>query len=240
MPARRWAGTPSARACAPQPFATLRHRTTLSARCCSNLSALIEGYHQHGLPGVYKLDCVDCQIFERGNPATGIKKQPGFAAGVICNARGCQTGPPSDPNCTKCPLVYHMCNKTSCGDKTNWDEQALHLLGLAQPHLISGALRGVWLGDELTASGVGSHPHVPGALSFRDLEKYINLVRGFLDVHVAPARRATGVKEDLILYYMSSVYSKTWPYIPPNLTHFALDDYRKRGSPPVVGISQTF
>ena len=137
---------------------------TLSARCCSNLSALIEGYHQHGLPGVYKLDCVDCQIFERGNPATGIKKQPGFAAGVICNARGCQTGPPSDPNCTKCPLVYHMCNKTSCGDKTNWDEQALHLLGLAQPHLISGALRGVWLGDELTASGVGTHPSVARSL----------------------------------------------------------------------------
>ena len=76
-------------------------------------------------------------------------------------------------------------------DKTNWDEQALHLLGLAQPHLISGALRGVWLGDELTASGVGSHPHVPGALSFRDLEKYINLVRGFLDAHVAPARAAS-------------------------------------------------
>ena len=144
---------------------------------------------------------------------------------MICNARGCQTGPPSDPNCTKCPLVYHMCNKTSCGDKTNWDEQALHLLGLAQPHLISGALRGVWLGDELTASGVGSHPHVPGALSFRDLEKYINLVRGFLDVHVAPARRAAGVKEDLILYYMSSDYSRSWPYIPRNLTLFSLDDY---------------
>ena len=146
-----------------------------------NLSALIEGYHQHGLPGVYKLDCVDCQILEKGNPAAGIRKQPGFAAGVICNARGCQTGPPSDPNCTKCPLVYHMCNKTSCGDKTNWDEQALHLLGLAQPHLISGALRGVWLGDELTAAGYGTHPNVASALTFRDLEKYINLVRGFLD-----------------------------------------------------------
>jgi hypothetical protein len=26
---------------------------------------------------------------------------------------------------------------------------------------------------------------------------------------------------------MSSDYSKSWPYIPPNLTHFALDDYRK-------------
>ena len=42
-----------------------------------------------------------------------------------------------------------------------------------------------------------------------------------------PARRAAGVKEELILYYMSSDYSKSWPYIPPNLTHFALDDYRK-------------
>ena len=49
-------------------------------------------------------------------------------------------------NCSSCPNVYHMCNKT-LGDATDWDEQTLALLALARPHLISGALRGVFLGE---------------------------------------------------------------------------------------------
>jgi hypothetical protein len=182
-----------------------------------NLSALVQGYRSYGLPGVYRIDCVGCSEYEKGNPATGIPKNPGFAAGVICDSHF------YDPNCTTCPPVYHMCSKSK-GDATNWDEQTLHLLSLARPHLVSGALMGVFLGDELTASGHGSHPAVKGAVTFHDLEAWIDLVRGFLDA-LAPARRAAGVKEDLILYYMSSDYSRSWPYIPRNLTLFSLDDY---------------
>ena len=63
-----------------------------------------------------------------------------------------------------------MCNKT-LGDATDWDEQTLALLTLAKPHLISGALRGVFLGDELSAQGTGAAPHDPTALSFRDIER---------------------------------------------------------------------
>ena len=92
---------------------------------------------------------------------------------------------------------YFRCNKSK-GDATNWDEQTLHLLSLAKPHLISGALVGVFLGDELSASGHGSHPTVKGAVTFHDLELWIDLVRGFLDA-LAPARRAAGVKDPLIL-----------------------------------------
>ena len=66
------------------------------------------------------------------------------------------------PECT-------MCEK-SRGDATNWDEQTRFLLNLAKPNLISGVLRGVCLGDELSASGRGSHHNVPEALSFDDLE----------------------------------------------------------------------
>lgn len=99
-----------------------------------NLTELIQGFEQHGLPGLYRIDCVGCQELENG----GGKHlpDPGFAAGVICDGR----------NCSTCPNVYHMCEK-SRGDKTNWDEQTLQLLNLAKPHLISGALRGVFLGE---------------------------------------------------------------------------------------------
>ena len=115
-----------------------------------------------------------------------------------------------------------MCEK-SRGDATNWDEQTLFLLNLAKPHLISGVLRGVYLGDELAASGRGDHPAIKEALDFDDLEAWIDLVRGFLDA-LAPAREAAGVNDDLILYYTSSDYCGSWPYIPRNLTHFSLDD----------------
>ena len=115
-----------------------------------------------------------------------------------------------------------MCKK-SRGDNTNWDEQTLKLLDLAKPHLISGALRGVFLGDELSAQGTGLAPHDPGALSFRDIERWVDLVRGFLD-EVAISRAAAGTKDDLVLYYTSSDYCMTWPYIPRNLTLFSMDE----------------
>ena len=31
-----------------------------------NLSALVEGFEQHGLPGLYRIDCVGCQGLEKG------------------------------------------------------------------------------------------------------------------------------------------------------------------------------
>ena len=139
-----------------------------------NLSALVEGYQQHGLPGLFRIDCVGCQEVENGG---GIyPPDPGFAAGVVCDHR----------NCTTCRNIYHMCEKAR-GDATDWDAQTLKLLTLAKPHLISGALRGVYLGDELSASGHGSAPDDPMALSFRDIERWVDLVRGFLD-SVAPGQ----------------------------------------------------
>ena len=77
-----------------------------------------------------------------------------------------------------------MCEK-SRGDATNWDEQTLMLLNLAKPHLISGALRGIFLGDELTASGVGAAPHDPTAVSFADIERWVDLTRGFVSTRAS-------------------------------------------------------
>lgn len=88
----------------------------------------------------------------------------------------------------------------------------------------SGLFMPAFLGDELSAQGTGLAPHDPGALSFRDIERWVDLVRGFLD-EVAIPRAAAGVKGDLILYYTSSDYCMTWPYIPRNLTLFSVDDY---------------
>jgi hypothetical protein len=176
-----------------------------------NLSQLVEGYEQHGLPGMYRIDCVGCQELEKGGGK--YPPDPGFAAGVVCDHR----------NCSACPNVYHMCNKT-LGDATDWDEQTLALLNLARPYLISGALRGVFLGDELSAQGSGAAPHDPTALSFYDIERWVDLVRGFLDEGAAP-RAAAGTKDDMVLYYTSSDYCMTWPYIPRNLTLFSMDDY---------------
>ena len=80
------------------------------------------------------------------------------------------------------------------------------------------------MGDELSASGRGRHPRISESLDFKDLEKWINLVRGFLDA-LAYERQAAGAEGELILYYTSSDYCSTWPYIPRNLTLFSLDDY---------------
>eukprot|EP01051_Picozoa_sp_SAG22_P011845 SAG22_NODE_1177_length_5246_cov_48.458908_4_plen_344_part_00 len=175
-----------------------------------NLSALLAGYKDFGLPGLYRIDCVGC--YEEEDGGGKFPKDPGFAAGVICDHR----------NCSTCKNVYHMCEKRR-GDATNWDEQTLQLLQLAKPHLISGALRGVFLGDELSASGKGQAPADPEALSFEDLERWIDLTRGFLD-GLAPARRAAGVEAELILYYTSSDWMASWPHIPRNLTLFSMDD----------------
>ena len=221
----------------PKPPAHIKHMTAFGydaaqqAGWCTfgksfNLSALVEGHAKHGIPGLYRIDCVGCQSIENG--VGKWPKDPGFAAGVVCDryAPGCGDA----TNRTQCPEIYHMCQK-SRGDATNWDEQTLFLLNLAKPHLISGVLHGVYLGDELSASGHGDHPAPPQGwpagfwpLDFNDLEKWIDLVRGFLDA-LAPARTAAGVTAPLELYYTSSDYCGSWPYIPRNLTLFSLDDY---------------
>lgn len=54
-----------------------------------NLSALLEGYEQHGLPGMYRIDCVGCQTIENGGGK--YPPDPGFAAGVVCDHRNCTT-----------------------------------------------------------------------------------------------------------------------------------------------------
>ena len=91
-----------------------------------NLSALIEGFQQHGLPGMYRIDCIGC--------TADAERSPGYAAGIICESRGSTGG-----------RVKRLCSK-SRGDTTNWDEQTKKLLGLAEPHLKSGALVGIFLG----------------------------------------------------------------------------------------------
>ena len=176
-----------------------------------NLSALVEGYKRYKLPGLYRIDCVGCQEEENGGGK--YPPNPGFAAGVVCDHR----------NCSTCRDVYHMCEKAR-GDATDWDAQTLKLLALARPHLVSGALRGIYLGDELSLSGRGAAPDDPTALSFDDIERWVDLVRGFLD-SVAPARLAAGTKDDLILYYTSSNWMATWPRIPRNLTLFSMVAY---------------
>ena len=160
-----------------------------------NLSALVEGHARHGLPGMYRIDCVGCQSVAAGDGGK-YPANPSFANGVICDlhAPGCG----DVTNRTECPEVYHLCEKAR-GDATDWKEQTHFLLGLARPHLISGVLRGVFLGDELTASGRGNHAAVKEAFDFDDLEMWIDLVRGFLDA-LAPARKAAGVNDELILY----------------------------------------
>lgn len=132
-------------------------------------------------------------------------------------SRGDAVGTQAIPTTTRFPVVLTEC---LCS-QTNWDEQTLTLLNLAKPHLISGALRGVFLGDELSASGIGQAPHDPEAVSFADIEAWVDLTRGFLD-DLAPKRKAAGVKDELILYYTSSDFCATWPRIPHNLTLFSM------------------
>jgi hypothetical protein len=99
-----------------------------------NLSALVEGHRTHSLPGMWRIDCIGCQADAR--------RTPSFASGVICDAR--QDG----------TRFKRWCSKAD-GDATNWDEQTRRLLTMARPHLLSGVLVGIFLGDEITGHGRG-------------------------------------------------------------------------------------
>lgn len=153
-----------------------------------NLTELIEGYERYKFPSLYRIDCVGCwSLWQQGT---------GFAAGAICH--------------DSAPQSYRLCSKAK-GDPSDWDTQTLAMLELARPHLLSGALLGVFLGDELTPQG----------LPFADLVKWIALVRGVL----LRVEEEAGDGRNLTLYYCSSTFSSTWPQIPHNLTLFSLDDY---------------
>ena len=132
-----------------------------------NLSQVLEGYSTFGLQGVFRIDCVGC-------PAS-FNRRWGMAHGIVCN--------PS--------TRLRMCSRR-LGDGTDWQDQTLALLGRARPGFASGALVGIYLGDELTADGV----------TFADLEAWIDLVRGWLDGVAAemPSRQPP------ILYYTESAF----------------------------------
>lgn len=166
-----------------------------------NLSALVEGHRTHGLPGMWRIDCIGCQ-----NVA---KKWPGFASGVVCEVKL--------RNGTK---FKRMCSKAA-GDSTNWDEQTRLLLAMAGPGLISGALVGIFLGDEITGHGPGGRADITEM--FADFEAWVDLVRGLLD-EIAPARLAAG-NAPPHLYYTEADVVALWPHIPHNLTLFSMDDY---------------
>jgi hypothetical protein len=58
-------------------------------------------------------------------------------------------------------------------------------------------------------------------MPFSDFEKWVDFVRAFLNT--LPPR--SGPRKEYLLYYVESDYVCTWPYVPTNLTHFAVDDY---------------
>ena len=91
------------------------------------------------------------------------------------------------------------------------------MLTLAKPHLISGALSGIFLGDELTSAG---RPQGPSGLTFAEFATWVNVVAGFL-AEITPARVAAGHGQP-ILYYTESDYVGAWPSIPHNLTLFSM------------------
>jgi hypothetical protein len=80
----------------------------------------------------------------------------------------------------------------------------------ARPHLLTGALRGFFVGDELTAQ----------MLPLADLITVVDTMRATMDADdELPA-------SSRILYYNDSIYMATWKEgIPHNLTHFSLDYY---------------
>ena len=164
-----------------------------------NLSALVEGHRVHRLPGMWRIDCIGCQHV--------AKKWPGFASGIICEAK---------LNGLK---VKRLCSKAK-GDTTDWDAQTRHLLAMARPHLISGVLVGIFLGDEITGHGPGGRADI--AEMFADFEAWVDLVRGLLD-ELTPARLAAG-HEAPMLYYTEADVVALWPHIPRNLTLFSMDD----------------
>jgi hypothetical protein len=205
------ARTPAAGAAPPKHvkyMSAYGYNASAQATWCSfgksfNLSQLVEGHKTFGMPGLYRIDCVGCE----GSQA----KSPSFAAGIICDLPTAKRPPGRNP--------YHFCQKRK-GDTTDWDEETAKLMALAKPHLLSGALSGIFLGDELTSAG---RPQGPSGLTFEDFDRWVNVVAGYLAA-VAPARAAAGL-EPPILYYTESDYVSTWPYIPHNLTLFSMDDY---------------
>ena len=89
---------------------------------------------------------------------------------------------------------------------SDWQAQLAKILEAARPHLVAGVLRGVMIGDELTAQG----------LPFASLELLIDKLAATLAGVPATSRT---------IYYNDSIFAATWPRIPHNLTLFSLDYY---------------
>ena len=124
------------------------------------------------------IDCVGCENKQRVDP--------GFAAGAICSHN----------------QTYRLCS-TARGDSSDWRPRTRDMLSLAKPHLASGALDGVYLGDELTAQG----------LPFLDLVAWIDYTKHLLnsieaEAGLAQAPAAGGGRggRGLELYYTSSTF----------------------------------
>lgn len=88
----------------------------------------------------------------------------------------------------------------------------------ATPHFVSGALVGIFVGDELTPQG----------LPFSALEKLINAV-------TASLASLAALKRSLIIWYNDSDNMQFWPYIPHNLTVFSADFYHPAWMYPGIG-----
>lgn len=179
-----------------------------------NLTELVRGHATDGLVGVYRIDCIGCESLGR--------RDPGFASGVVCDYH----------NATLNATRVRLCC-SACGDTTDWRPQTLSLLSRARPAFVSGALRGIFLGDEHTSNG----------MPFGDFEDWVDVVRAFLNGLPSQGGAASGganasdqppqsnrasaaaAHTPYMLYYTESDYVCTWPYVPPNLTHFSVDDY---------------
>jgi hypothetical protein len=85
---------------------------------------MVEGYREHKLRGMFRIDCVGC-------PGSWSPRW-GFAHGIVCNPT----------------TRLRMCSK-KLGDATDWDVATLSLLERARPHFLSGVLVGVYLGNRL-------------------------------------------------------------------------------------------
>ena len=94
------------------------------------------------------------------------------------------------------PHLQHLCTAL----------QGAGIFDAARPHLVAGVLRGVMIGDELTAQG----------LPFASLELLIDEIAAAMAGVPATSRT---------IYYNDSIFAATWPRIPHNLTLFSLDYY---------------
>ena len=96
--------------------------------------------------------------------------------------------------------------------KSDWRARLASLFRATRPHLTeSGALRGFFIGDELTAQG----------LPLDELELVVNALSAVLrsDGSIPASCR--------VLYYNDSIFVAAWGNhsIPHNLTHFSMDYY---------------